>query len=271
MQIIKRQLRKLKRFKDDRKALYFFTQTTECLNRWGYPIGLSLLKENFSPINPRLFFALAFNAVFVLINLSSVMARKHEDMVEISISCVTIGMALQGLVKQYTFSTNYKELKKLIHSGISFYDVLQQEKIKKIARDFAFFGWMVVMHFLRYAYTLAVLICFLIPIIYSNLFSEKRILPFAVELPFINEQTDFGYWINVLYLAVASMYETIGLVGSDGFYLVLLLNGFTQLENIFFELENLDVIIQQENIKNDSSAVSEQLNKIIKLHQKYIR
>lgn len=271
MQIIKHQLRKLKRFKDDHKALYFFTQTIECLNRWGYPVGLSLLEENYTPINPRLIFLVAFNIVFILINLTSVVARRNEGMVEITLSCLPIGLALQGLFKQYTFYGNYKELRELIYSGVSFYEVIEHEKIKGIARDIAFFGWIIVLHFLRYAYTLAVGCCFFIPIIFSHLFSEKRILPLELEIPFVNERSDFGYWINVLYMGISCIYVTIGLVASDGVYILLLLNGFTQLENIFFELENLDNLTQQEQSDDQTKAISEQLDMIIKQHQKYIR
>lgn len=256
--------RSLKRFKDDYKALHFFKKTCEVLNRWGYPVGLSILQEDYSPINPRLIFLVTWNVVFVLVNVFSVHSRKNEDMVEISISCVTFGLALQGLVKQSTFYGNYRELKELIESGISFYDILQHEKIKKSARDFAFFGWLIVMHFIRYAYPLAVSSCLFIPMIYRG-------LPFAVEVPFVDHHTVFGYWLNILYQAISCIYVTIGLVASDGIYIILLLNGFTQLENIFFELESLDELIQQRNKDDQSKLVSNHLNNIIKLHQKYIR
>lgn len=271
MLFVKNRLRRLKRFKDDHKALYFFKQTADCINRWGYPVGLSILEESFTPINARLIFLVIFNSVFVIFNINSVMARKNEDMVEVMISCITIGMALQGLVKQYTFLGNYKEVAELIHSGSSFYDILQHDKMKKTARDFAFFGWMVVLHFIRYAYILAVCGCYFIPIIYSHLFMEKRELPFAVEIPLINENTDLGYWINAFYLLISSIYEMVGLVATDSIYLLLLLNGFTQLENIYFELEMLDKLILDKEMHDRPKKISEQLNNIIQLHQKYIR
>lgn len=271
MQFLKNRLRKLKTFKDDKKALYFFTQTCEALNRWGYPVGLSFLEENFTPINPRLIFLVAFNSIFVLFNFYSVYSRKNEDMIEISLSCLTFGLALQGLVKQSTYYTNYRELKELIVSGTSVYDILQYKRIKVIARDFAFFGWMIVMHFIRYAYPIAVGFCFFVPIIYNYFLSAERSLPFSIEVPFLDYHTDVGYWINILYQCVSCIYVTIGLVASDGFYIVLLLNGFTQLENIFFELENLDILIEQKDVKNHSEMVSDHLENIIKLHQKYVR
>uniref|UniRef100_A0A336KCV3 Odorant receptor n=1 Tax=Culicoides sonorensis TaxID=179676 RepID=A0A336KCV3_CULSO len=258
-------LRRLKRFKDDHDAFYFFNRVCRCCNRWARPIGLSMMDEGFTPKNARFIFLVTWNFTFVLININSVVNRKNEDMVEIFNSCITIGMALQGLVKQYTFSKHYKEILHLVESGTNLYHKLKHEKIIKIARDFAFFGWFIVIHFLRYAYTVAVAGCILIPIMYSHILGPHRILPFDVELPFINPTTNFGYWINVILISVSGIMETIGLVASDGIYIVLLLNGFTQLENIFFELECLDELILKK-----SDKISAKLNEIIQLHQKYI-
>ncbi|XP_063709354.1 putative odorant receptor 83c [Culicoides brevitarsis] len=272
MLFIRNLIRRVNRYKDDHEAVFFFTKTCEYINKWGYPVGLSILEENFTPVNPRLIFLVIFNTAFVFFNIYSVYVRRSLDIVEISMSCVPFGLALQGLVKQATFYMNYKELKDMVNSGAEFYHLVLYEKMKKAARDFIFFANMIIMHFVRYAYIIAVALTFFIPIIYSCLFGETRTLPFEVEIPFTDIQNNWGhYWLNFWYQAMSCIYVTIGLVACDGTYIVLLTNAFTQLENIYFELENLDILTQHRNVEKQSKAISEKLNHIIGLHQEYLK
>lgn len=273
MTIIKSLLEKLEKFKNERTALYFFDTTLQSCNNWGYFAGLQILDPNFKLLNGRFLFLGLFNTVFILVNIYSIVCQKSEGMIGVFISSVTIGMTLQGFVKQYTFGKHYVEIKELTESGVALYNALQEEKIKNIARDFAFNGWMFIMQFLRYAYISAVLTVVLTPVLFAFLFGKQKELPVEIELPFIDKNAEFGYWINFFYICVAAGYELIALQASDGFYLILLLNGFTQLENILFELEILDQLIEDKN-ENDvlgAKVIAEKLNSIIKLHQKYVR
>lgn len=273
MSAIKTLLDKLEKFKNERTAFYFFDNALQSCNRWGYFAGLSILDPDFNVVNGRLIYLLIFNIIFIFVNVYSIITRNSESMIEMSISSVTVGMALQGLIKQHTFVKHHAEIKEITESGVSLYNELQEEKIKKIARDFAFNGWMFIMHFLRYAYISAVAIVILAPIVISFVFGNGKELPVELELPFIDKNTEVGYWINFSYILNAAVFELIALQASDGFYLILLLNGFTQLENIFFELEVLDDLIKDsnENSASRSSVIAEKLNSIIKLHQNYIR
>lgn len=127
-------------------------------------------------------------------------------------------------------------MREITDSGVALYNELQHEKIKKTARDFAFYGWMFILHFLRYAYICAVFIVVFAHLLISFAFGIERELPIEIELPFIDKRTERGYWINFLYICIAALLELTVLQASDGFYLALLLNGFTQLENGAIEL-----------------------------------
>ncbi|XP_063709357.1 odorant receptor 22c-like [Culicoides brevitarsis] len=261
---------KLERFKNERTAFYFFEAALSSCNRWGYLCGLSILSPDYKVVNFRLIYLTLFNIIFTFVNIYSVIQRTSLGMVEVFISSVTIGMTLQGLIKQYTFAKHRKEIIGITESGIALYNELQGEKIKKIARDIAFYGWMFIMHFLRYAYIGAVFLAVWAPSILSFFTGKPRELPLEIELPFIDKNTEQGYWINFLYICNAAAYELVGLQASDGFYLALLLNAFTQLENIFFELENLNRLVENETT-NDPKEVREKLKQVLKLHQKYIK
>lgn len=266
MRLFQRQFRKLQRFKEDNKAQYFFSKTVNCLNRWAYFVGLNILEDDFTPVNARLIFLAIFNTIFIINNIHSVYARRDDGMIEISICLTTIGLAFQGIAKQWVFCANYEEMQELIYSGTDVYAALKHDKIRKTARDYAFYAWLLVLHFLRYAYPLVIFVAYAFPIVYSHLFGEKRALPFEVEILFVDLNTDFGYWANIVYQGISCGYAIVGLVASDGIYLLLIFNAVTQLQNIFFELERLDEFI----VRQQQKEIRQQLDKIIKLHQKYI-
>lgn len=270
--MIKNQLEKLEKFKNERTAFYFFDAVVQSCNRWGYFAGLPILDPNFKVKNGRLIYLLVFNIVFIIVNIYTMIIRRSAGMIEVFISSVTIGMTLQGVFKEYTYAKHHEEVREITDSDVSLYNELQNDNIKKTARDFAFYGWMFILHFLRYAYICAVFIVVFAPLLISFAFGIERELPIEIELPFIDKNTEPGYWINFLYICIAALLELIALQASDGFYLALLLNGFTQLENIFFEIEKLNYLIEStEEHGAQSKVIQNKLNYIINLHQKYMR
>lgn len=260
-------LKKLQKFRNERTAFDFFDRTAQTCNKWGYFAGLSILDPNYKLLNIRIICAFSFLFSFVFINIYSINIKKSVK-IDVFMSSVTFGMLLQGFVKLFTYAKNCVEVKEIAESGYGLYNDLQENRIKKIARDIAFVAWIFVTKFLFVAYIAAFQMAIWVPVIYSYTFAKKNELAVEVELPFTNIQTHVGYWLNLGFLLVASFYELIGLLASDGFYLLLLLNGLTQLENIFFETELLNDLIER---KRPKEQVSKKVNNIIKLHQKYIR
>ncbi|XP_063709355.1 uncharacterized protein LOC134837893 [Culicoides brevitarsis] len=273
------------------KNEYFYSKTCELLKKWSYFVGLDVIKENYSPVNTRLFLLVLFNSSLIVFNITSLYERRSLGIVEISLSCIPLGTLFQGIAKQLTFCLNHTDMKNLVDSGAMFYNSLKYDKMKGKARDYAFFGYMVFNHFIRYAYIFAVLVVLLTPMIYVNFFGAEKILAYEVNIPLIDAKSDYGYWINFANHSVASAYYIIGLVAGDGIYIMLLTNAFTQLENIYFELENLDSLTRKSNkkmkkqkvrdqIKDQTKTqveqkdidkeISEKLNHIIELHQNYL-
>lgn len=269
-QVVQKLIRKLETYRDDNTAPYFFDKVIKSSNTWGWICGLDVFNKNFKLANARVTTSTIWISLFLIFNIYSMIIRCDYGFSEVLISSATVGLPFQGFVKIWTYGKYSERVQVLANSGLDLYEQLTDTDIKKTARNYAFGGWLFILHILRYAYIGCGFLAILIPV-GINYFLKRNDLPIEMEVPFTNKNTTKGYLINLLHQSISCMYEVLGLQASDAIFLLFILNALTQLENIFYELKVLDNLLISNTDFQQNNVVQSKLHQIISLHQKYIK
>lgn len=255
-------------FRDSHDASYFFQNLKKLVGSYAGLVGLNMFREGYTNKNPVFIWSVSWIVAFIFTNLYTVYLRTSSSFLATLICTTTLGMPFQGLGKMYLFGAFHDALREKIDFGLTFYQTFKRPQIKLIARDFAFGCWVLYFFVLQAAYIIAITIGLSVPVIYTWFKDSKIILPIDIQLPFVGVD-GVGFAVHLLYLFVSAVMEFIGTWCGDTFYSMLLLNAFTQIENLFVEIDALNEMIEGEE-KEEAGAVSLQLKNIIGLHQIYI-
>lgn len=237
-----------------------------------------MFPENYSNTNFLFIWSVSWIVVFILLNFYTVVLRCSDGFVPTMICATTLGMAFQGLGKVYLFGVKFREMRDKINEGLARYDTLKRPEIKITARNFAFGCYIFYVFILQAVYIFAISTALLFPVVYSWFKDGIIVLPIDIKIPFISTDGN-GYLIHFVYLVVCAIMEFVGTICGDSFYSILLLNAFTQLENIFVETDAINQLIKNgkkmherdiEDGPTKEEMVSCHLKTIIRLHQDYI-
>lgn len=266
-------INRLLAFRDRHDATFFFKAILNFARRYAKIVGLDIFLPGYTNKNFVYIWSVSWICIFIIFNFYTISLRIQDGFVSMLICSTTLGMAIQGLPKMYLFGMNHKDLVTKCDETIIFYANFKRAEIKLVARNFAFGCWIFYVYILHIAFISAIVIAFIVPMVTSWYFKGTIMLPFDIQLPFI-EIRGIGFYIHLVYLIVSAIMEFVGLLCGDAFYSMLLLNAFTQLENLFVELDALNEMLRKYDSPNslDSSRrrVSEQLLNVIKLHQNYM-
>lgn len=262
-------LHKLLVYRDKHEAGYFYKAQRDFTGKYAGFVGLNMFQPGYTNTNFVFIWSVSWIVVFILFNLYTVILRIEDGLLVTLICATTLGMAFQGLGKVYLFGVNYKSLTEKINIGLERYNNLRRPEIKIIARDFAFACYIFYVYVIQACYVFAVFTGLFFPVAYNYFKDGVIVLPIDIKLPFLPTEGQ-GFIIHFVYLIVCGLMEFVGVLCGDSFYSILLLNAFTQLENIIVELKALNVLIAEEEDSTKSKKVNEQLTSVIGLHQIYV-
>ncbi|XP_053686233.1 putative odorant receptor 92a [Sabethes cyaneus] len=224
-------------------------------------IGISMFERHVNLINFRYLYGLATLSIFFYF-VSETIFYYRDNVESILLSVTTIGFALQMVSKQYTYALKRNRIVEIHEMNLEYlnFDVIQDPMIQLAIRNSAGLAHILIKMTLV-GYIVLVILIATVPVIFGFIMGEV-LLPFGFEI--IHSTSWTAFWINYSFQLSCTYFTGLVSSSSDSLFI---LNVFTACEQIDAILSLLAELGRMAKTDVGDHLVSDQLTKILRLHQ----
>lgn len=237
------------------------------INFVSYFVGCDILEPDFTIFSKRFFVCVANLFASYVLNFINIYWFR-EDLVRVCFCLVTLLIALQGVIKLYTFVFHRDKILSLLNRLEKIITKFNTERTNNI-----FEKWLMITSHVGFLATTLFLVGSFFVLIYPiivYLFTGEKILHFGFELPWVDWKTLPGYTLNFVYSGSLVYLFIMAQISSWFLNVSFIVIIFGQFELLKVFLEDLDeLLLRNEKGKNDIE-IKKLIKTVTQLHNKLL-